>query len=159
MLLPKPPRLLTRQEVPIQTYRAGSSMLGNVLPWVAIAYGVTMPIGGNERWEGHSLEPLMFFSGAATTYGTLLLILGMLMAIGQITDIPGMIFIGGWGCGFWFIVAAVSTLVQGFGDTDPVFFAGAGSWGFLAINCIIYASARVDHRPKPVEEPPSSQKS
>jgi hypothetical protein len=151
-------RLLTKRQVPIETYRAGSSLLGAVLPWVAIAYGVTMPIGGNDRWKDHSLEILMFFPGAATVYGTVLLVLGLLMGIGLITDVPAMLWAGGWGCGFWFVVAGVATTGQAIADHDTVYVAGAVVWAFLAVNCIVYATARVNREPKPVEHRPGDQK-
>lgn len=150
-------RLLEKQQIPIEAHRAQVSVIGTALPWVSIAYGITMPIGGNGRWQGHSLESVMVFSDAAIVYGTVLLVAGMLMAIGQLTDVPSMIFIGAWVCGFWYVIAALATLGQAVFDHDSVYLAGTVSWGFLALNCIVTASQRIDHSAKPVETPSSSQ--
>lgn len=136
---------MTKAEIAPATRRAQLSMIAIALPFVAILRGAEIIVsGGQENWEGRSLELLMTaFSGAPVLWGAILFSAGVVLLAGVLADHPKMVWGGAWVCAMWGGIAAAAGFVSAVLDGAVLDLGATVVWGFIALCYVLAAQARV----------------
>lgn len=126
------------------TAKAVSDLTGWMYAGLAIVYGTSIIVGGEDRWAAPAYKTALTVPGAPATWGAVFLTFGVILLVGVITGRTTPIRVGAGLCALWCMFFAVTFLVETIRN-DAVGYGGPILWGWFAV---MYLIRMVSNRPE-----------